>query len=115
MKHSIPFALFLIATTASTGVDQCQAFVIPNAAAYNTCQSSSLQILWSTSEGNDASKTQPKKQVLCPDCDLCDGSGRYVNIKTIRPITRYEFKLMLISSQPLILSVNTLTTTIGLF
>ena len=21
---------------------------------------------------------QTKKAVLCPDCDLCDGSGRYV-------------------------------------
>ena len=94
MKNSIPFGLFLIATAASTGMDQCQAFVIPNAATYNTCQVPSLQILWSTSEENDASTTQPKKQVLCPDCDLCDGSGRYVNVKTIREITRSsELKL----------------------
>jgi len=31
-------------------------------------------------DSNDATNNEPKVAVKCPDCDLCDGSGRCVSI-----------------------------------
>ena len=82
MKYSVPGISFLWIHlfVAMAVMNRCQAFGIPNAVTtfhrYQT--STTLPTLWSTSGDDNDTSTKPVKQVLCPDCDLCDGSGRYV-------------------------------------
>ena len=82
MKYSnlvLPHLLLLV-IVATTVPGLCQAFVVPNAATnsvtlnhYQT--TSNIPTLWSVS-GDDNVSTKSVKQDACPDCDLCDGSGR---------------------------------------
>ena len=83
MKFVIQSFLLLVLMVASTMVmNPCQSFVVvPNNAVIPSLRKiSSRQTLRSYS-GEDDTSTKPVKQVLCPDCDLCDGSGRYVNVQ----------------------------------
>ena len=65
--------------------------LVSSAAAFSTQQHSSIgktrqsQLQTPTicfaegDDSNDATNNEPKVAVKCPDCDLCDGSGRCVS------------------------------------
>ena len=65
--------------------------LVSSAAAFSTQQHSSIgktiqsQLQPTTicfaegDDSNDATNNEPKVAVKCPDCDLCDGSGRCVS------------------------------------
>lgn len=78
MKSFLVSLLFFILAVAS--LDQAGAFVVTGRSMLPRTLSLAAEAEESSSEAAVAPK-EPKPEVKCPDCDLCDGSGRYVDVK----------------------------------
>jgi hypothetical protein len=80
---SILLLLLWTAIVINDGNNQCIAFTISPFVVYYTTTTvhrktatySIEQPLWMTTNEKDSS-IEPMRQILCPDCDQCDGSGR---------------------------------------
>jgi hypothetical protein len=52
--------------------------IAPTASRFGSVSRAGVRLQMSEEEEteNDTATAKPKKEVVCPDCDLCDGSGR---------------------------------------
>jgi hypothetical protein len=83
MVKSILPLLIWACIVISRGNNQCIAFTITPSSKYiatftiPTITCSQHRPLWMTTN-EEYTSTEPVKAVLCPNCDQCDGSGRFV-------------------------------------